>query len=35
MTLYEKGATAFTSLSRAIRAMDVLAERGRFLKQIS
>ena len=34
MTLYEKGVTAFTSLSRAIRAMDVLAERGRFLKQL-
>lgn len=34
-TLYEKGVTAFTSLSRAIRAMDALAERGHFLKTMS
>jgi acyl-CoA synthetase (NDP forming) len=31
-TLYEKGVTSFTSLSRAVRAMDVLAERGHYLK---
>lgn len=34
-SLYEKGVTAFTSLSRAIRAMDALAERGHFLSKIS
>ncbi len=32
-TLYEKGVTAFTSLSRAIRAMDVLVERGLYLRK--
>jgi acyl-CoA synthetase (NDP forming) len=31
-TLYEKGVTSFTSLSRAVRAMDVLAERGYYLR---
>jgi acyl-CoA synthetase (NDP forming) len=31
-TLYQKGVTAFTSLSRAVRAMDALAERGHYLK---
>jgi acyl-CoA synthetase (NDP forming) len=30
--LYEKGVTSFTSLSRAVRAMDVLAERGHYLR---
>ncbi len=32
-TLYQKGVTAFTSLSRAVRAMDALAQRGHYLKQ--
>ncbi len=32
-TLYKKGVTAFTSLSRAVRAMDALAQRGHYLKQ--
>jgi acyl-CoA synthetase (NDP forming) len=30
--LYKKGVTAFTSLSRAVRAMDALARRGHYLK---
>jgi acetyltransferase len=34
-TLYERGVVSFTSLSRAVRAMDVLAERGRFLRTLS
>lgn len=34
-TMYKKGVTAFTSMSRAIRAMNALAERGRYLKTIS
>jgi acyl-CoA synthetase (NDP forming) len=32
-TLYQKGVTAFTSLSRAVRAMDAMAQRGRYLKR--
>ena len=32
-TLYQKGVTTFTSLSRAVRAMDALAQRGRYLKR--
>ncbi|MCX5852921.1 MAG: hypothetical protein NT072_12870, partial [Deltaproteobacteria bacterium] len=32
-TLYQKGVTAFTSLSRAVRAMDALAQRGHYLKR--
>lgn len=32
-TLYQKGVTAFTSLSRAVRAMDALAQRGQYLKR--
>jgi acyl-CoA synthetase (NDP forming) len=31
-TLYQKGVMTFTSLSRAVRAMDALAERGWYLK---
>ncbi|MBN1663590.1 MAG: CoA-binding protein [Deltaproteobacteria bacterium] len=31
-TLYDKGVTVFTSLSRAVRAMDILAQRGRYLQ---
>jgi len=34
-TLYQKGVTTFTSLSRAVRAMNALAERGHCLKRIS
>lgn len=34
-TLYERGVVSFTSLSRAVRAMDVLAERGRFLRSLA
>jgi acetate---CoA ligase (ADP-forming) len=34
-TLYKEGVTAFTSLSRAVRAMNTLAERGHYLKGIS
>jgi acetate---CoA ligase (ADP-forming) len=33
-TLYEKGVTAFTSLSRAVNAMDALAQRGHYLKRL-
>jgi acyl-CoA synthetase (NDP forming) len=33
LTLYQKGVTAFTSLSRAVQAMDALAQRGHYLKQ--
>ncbi len=33
-TLYQKGVTTFTSLSRAIRAMDALAQRGKYLKRL-
>ena len=33
-TLYQKGVTAFTSLSRAVRAMDALAQRGHYLKRL-
>ena len=32
-TLYQKGVTAFTSLSRAVQAMNALAERGHYLKR--
>jgi acetyltransferase len=32
-TLYQKGVTTFTSLSRAVRAMDALARRGQYLKR--
>ena len=32
-TLYQKGVTTFTSLSRAVRAMDALAQRGQYLKR--
>jgi acetate---CoA ligase (ADP-forming) len=32
-TLYKKGVTAFTSLSRAVWAMDALAGRGHYLKR--
>jgi len=32
---YEKGVMAFTSLSRAVHALDALAERGHFLQKIS
>ncbi len=32
--LYKKGVTAFTSLSRAVQAMDALAQRGQYLKRI-
>lgn len=31
--LYQKGVTAFTSLSRAVRAMDALAQRGQYQKR--
>ncbi|MCP4138521.1 MAG: hypothetical protein GY754_46615 [bacterium] len=31
--LYDKGVTAFTSLRRAIEALDILAERGYFLSR--
>jgi acyl-CoA synthetase (NDP forming) len=34
-TLYKKGVTTFTSLSRAVRAMNALAERGHYLKRKS
>ncbi len=34
LTLYQNGVMAFTSMSRAIKAMDVLAERGYFLKKM-
>ncbi len=34
-TLYERGVVSFTSLSRAVRAMDALAERGRFLRSLA
>ncbi|MGD0275823.1 MAG: CoA-binding protein [Syntrophales bacterium] len=34
LTLYQNGVMAFTSLSRAIKAMDVLAERGYFLRKV-
>jgi len=30
-TLYRKGVTTFTSLSRAVKAMDALAQRGKYL----
>ena len=33
-TLYQKGVTTFTSLSRAVKAMDALAQRGKYLKRI-
>ena len=32
--LYQKGVTAFTSLSRAVQAMNALAQRGRYLKRL-
>jgi acyl-CoA synthetase (NDP forming) len=32
--LYQKGLTAFTSLSRAVQAMNALAQRGRYLKRL-
>jgi acyl-CoA synthetase (NDP forming) len=32
--LYQKGVTTFTSLSRAVRAMDALAQRGQYLKRV-
>jgi acyl-CoA synthetase (NDP forming) len=32
-TLYQKGVAAFTSLSRAVQAMDALAQRGHYLKR--
>jgi len=34
LTLYQKGVMTFTSLSRAIKAMDKLAERGHFLNKM-
>lgn len=34
-TLYEKGVMVFTSLSRAIHAMDALADRGYFMRKIA
>ena len=35
LTLYRRGVITFTSLSRAVKAMDILAERGHFLKKMS
>lgn len=34
LTLYHKGVTTFTSLSRAVQAMDALPQRGKYLERL-